>query len=148
VSSRSVVYVGKRSFVLVVQEVDEGDRDDVFRLVTCVNVQGDEELAVRLDQALNPRRPGASPALRYFTKPEDWPILLAALEACSAEPRGLPVELEESETVSACKCRSVNEGQRGAWGARGDPDLDTAPRPEEILTPQRTHRWPYQPFSA
>jgi hypothetical protein len=95
VSSRSVVYVGRRSFVLVVEEVDEGDRDDVFRLVTCVNVYGEGELAVRLDEALNPRRPRFSPVFRYFTKPEDWPILLAALEACSAEPRGLPVELEE-----------------------------------------------------
>ena len=89
------MYVGKRSFVLVVEEEGEGDRDDVFRLVTCVNVHDNGELAIRLDEALNPRRPCFSPVFPYFTTPGDWPILLAALEACSAEPRGLPVGLEE-----------------------------------------------------
>jgi len=110
VSSRSVVYVGRRSFGLVVEEVDEGDRDDVFRLVTCVNVHGDGGLAVRLDEALNPRRPRFGTVFRYFTEPTEWPILLAALEACSAEPRGLPEELVELRDCLRLQPSSANQG--------------------------------------
>jgi hypothetical protein len=88
----------------------------VFRLVTCVNVHGDGELAVRLDEALNPRRPRFSPVLRYFTKPEEWPFLLAALELAQPSREGFPSSCRSSETASVCKPSSANEGLGGGRG--------------------------------